>query len=84
MLDATGSEPKAKDEVHGWEVLREQIKDNQRKGHRECKSLTHMKQLAILRNFATLCIKGVRCIAMSEEIARQWHEGSGIHFARWI
>ncbi len=43
-----------------------------------------MNQLAILRNFATLCIKGVRRIAASEEIVQQWHEGSGIHFAHQI
>ncbi len=42
MLDAMGSEPKVKDEVRGWEELREQIKDDQRKGYREHKSLTHM------------------------------------------
>jgi len=81
MLDAIGSEPKAKDEVCGWEELREQIKDDQRKGHREHRSLTHMNQLAILRNFAMLCIKRLGCIAASEEIAWQWHEGRGIHFA---
>jgi hypothetical protein len=84
MLDAAGTEPKAKDEVRGWEELREQIKDDQRKGHREHKPLTHMNQLAVLRNFATLRIKGLRRIAASEEIARQWHEGKGIHFARRI
>ena len=62
-------------------MLQEQIKDNQRKGHRERKSLTHMNQLAILRNFVMLCIKGLRHIAASEEITWQWHEGRGIHFA---
>jgi len=38
----------------------------------------------ILRNFATLCLKGLQCIVASEQIAEQWHEGRGIYFARQI
>jgi hypothetical protein len=34
-----------------------------------------------LCNFATLRIKGVRRIAASQEIAWQWHDGEGTHFA---
>lgn len=84
MLDAVGSEPKAKDEVRGWKELREQIKEDLIKGHREHKPLSYMNQLTILRNFANLRIKGVRRMAASEEIVRQWHESTGIHFARRI
>jgi hypothetical protein len=84
MLDTTGSEPKAKDEVRGWIELREQIKDNQWQGHRQNKSLTHMNQLTIVRNFAILCIKGMQCMAVSEVITQQWHDGTGIYFACWI
>jgi hypothetical protein len=40
-----------------------------------------MNKLLILRNFATLCIKDTGQIAVSKEIAQQWHEGIGIHFA---
>jgi hypothetical protein len=43
-----------------------------------------MNKLLILRNFATLCIKGTGRIDVSKEIARQWHEGIGIHFAHQI
>ncbi len=81
MHDAMGFEPKVKDKVCGWEELQEQIKEDLRKGHREHKLLSHMNQLTILRNFATLCIKGLRCMAASEEIMRQWHNHAGIHFA---
>jgi hypothetical protein len=84
MLDAAGTKPKVKDEVYGWIELCEQIKDDQQQGHRQNKSLTHMNQLSIVRNFATLCIKGMRHMAASEAVAQQWHNGMGIHFAYQI
>jgi hypothetical protein len=40
-----------------------------------------MNQLTILRNFATLHIKGLQHMAASEEIVQQWHNRVGIHFA---
>jgi len=43
-----------------------------------------MNKLLILRNFAMLRIKGVKRIVASQEIARQFHEGTGAHFARRI
>jgi hypothetical protein len=82
LLDAVGPELKATDEVHGWEELREQIKEDLVKEHGTNKK--HMNQLTILRNFMTLRIKGLGRIAASEDIARQWHEGTGVHFARRI
>ena len=82
LLDVVGPEPKAKDEIRGWEELREQIKEDQRK--EDGKNKIRMNQLTILRNFATLRIKGMGRIAASEDIVRQWHEGTGIHFARRI
>jgi hypothetical protein len=84
LLDAVGAEPKAKDDVRSWEELREQIKDDQRQGHKEHAPHSHMNKLTLLRNFATLRIKGMACIAASEEIARQFHEGAGVHFTRKI
>jgi hypothetical protein len=49
-------------------------------------TLTQINQLIILRNFATLRIKGTKRIAASEQITAQWHEGpgQGAHFARQI
>jgi hypothetical protein len=38
----------------------------------------------IIRNFATLRLKGLPRIPASLEIARQWHEGEGAHFARHV
>jgi hypothetical protein len=84
LLDAMGAEPKAKDDVRSWEELCEQIKDDQRQGHKEHAPHSHMNKLTLLRNFATLRIKGMARIAASEEIARQFHEGAGVHFARKI
>jgi hypothetical protein len=46
--------------------------------------LLQINQLLIMRNFATLRLKGLGRIAASKEIARQWHEkleGSSDHFA---
>jgi hypothetical protein len=84
LLDAVGAEPKVKDDVRSWEELREQIKDDLRQGHREHAPHSHMNKLTVLRNFATLRIKGRARIAASEEVARQFHEGAGVHFARKI
>ena len=81
LLDAMGAEPKVKDDVRSWEELCKQIKDDQRQGYREHTPHSHMNKLTILRNFATLCIKGKAHITMSKEIVRQFHEGAGVHFA---
>jgi hypothetical protein len=53
-------------------------------GYKKNETPTHLNKLTILRNFAMLRIKGVRRIAASEEIARQFHEGTGRYFARQI
>jgi hypothetical protein len=53
-------------------------------GHKRHDTRTHMNKLLILRNFATLHIKGVQRIAASEQIALQFHEGTVIHFAHRI
>jgi hypothetical protein len=84
MLDATGSEPKAKQDIHGWKELHEQIRDDQRSRHKQGKSPAQMNQLTILQNFATLHIKGLQHIAVSEEITWQWHDGAGIYFTHRI
>jgi len=52
--------------------------------HKKHEPLTHMNKLLILRNFAMLRIKGIKRIVASQEIARQFHEGTGAHFARHI
>ena len=38
----------------------------------------------LIRNFATLRLKGLGCIKASLEIAHQWHDGEGVHFARRV
>ncbi len=85
LLDAAGSELKAKEEICGWKELCKQIKDNLLKAYREKnKMCIRANQLTILRNFATLCIKQLGHIDTSKEIVWQWHKGEGIHFAHWI
>jgi len=70
-------------EIRGWDVLRDQIKvDLKKKG--ASLPLSKVNQLLILRNFATLRLKGYRTISASAEIARQWHEKDGTHFARKV
>jgi hypothetical protein len=84
FMDMSRSEPKAKVDIRSWEELREQLKSDLREGHKKHKAPTHLNKLTIIRNFATLRIKGVKRMAASEEIARQFHEGVGGHFARQI
>ncbi|KAF8590727.1 hypothetical protein K439DRAFT_1611845 [Ramaria rubella] len=78
--------PHDRDNIRGWAELCTQIKEDLKKKHsRMC--LSEINQLMILRNFATLCLKGHGRIASSNEIAKQWHEqvdGSSNHFAHCI
>ncbi|EGN99221.1 hypothetical protein SERLA73DRAFT_152883 [Serpula lacrymans var. lacrymans S7.3] len=67
--------------VRGWTELREQIKHVLSKKEKTL-PLSHVNQLLLIRNFATLHLKGLDRIDASLEIARQWHEGQGAHFAR--
>ena len=46
--------------------------------------LSHINQLMIISNFATLRLKGSSCTQASIEIAHQWHEGPGNWFARCV
>ncbi|KAJ7692407.1 hypothetical protein B0H17DRAFT_839474, partial [Mycena rosella] len=43
-----------------------------------------VNQLMVLRNFATLRLKGHGIIDASVQIAHQWYEGEGVHFARKV
>lgn len=73
------------DNIRSWTALREQIKDDLKINHKSL-PLTKINQLMILRNFATLRLKGVSRIQASIAIAQQWQEsnGSNNHFARRI
>lgn len=82
LLEAGGAEAKSVDAIRGWEELREEIKGELKrlkksKGGR----LTEINQLLIIRNFATLCLKGLGRMAASEHIAQEWHESKdGVQF----
>ena len=84
FIDASRIEPNAKNDICGWKELRDQIKSDMDEGHKRHDTRTRMNKLLILRNFVMLRIKGIRRIAASEQIALQFHEGTGIHFTRRI
>lgn len=84
FMAAGGSEPKAKEDIRNWHELREQIKSDLVAAHKRHDTLTCINQFLILRNFATLRIKGLGRVAASQEIARQWKDGAGVYFARQI
>jgi hypothetical protein len=79
-LDMRVLQPKS--QICDWVALHEQINDD----IKMIKTLPQrqLNQLLIIRNFATLCLKGFPCTNASIEVARQWHEGEGIYFARQI
>ncbi|KAI6016545.1 hypothetical protein EDC04DRAFT_2903126 [Pisolithus marmoratus] len=43
--------------------------------------LSHINQLLLIHNFATLRLQGIGQIKASLEIAHQWDEGEGVYFA---
>ena len=61
--------------------LRDKIKADLEVAHKQKASLTQMKGLLVLQNFATLQMCGDRHIAVSMQIARQMTDGVGTHFA---
>jgi hypothetical protein len=70
-------------EILSWPDLRAQIVQTLKSQHHTL-PLSALNQLVILRNFATLLIKGYKRIPASEHIAAQWRDGTGRHFARRI
>jgi len=79
MLSASGDISR----FRSWNELREKIKSDLKKSGKSL-PLAHINKLTILSNFATLCIKGCSWMQASNEIARQWHEGKGVYFARQV
>jgi len=90
LVDKEEADPMATakdaDDIQGWSDLWEQIKNDLCMANEKntMLTLTQINQLIILQNFTTLCLKGIKCIAASERIMEQWHEGQGVHFARQI
>ncbi len=86
VLGASHVDPKPKVDIRSWKDLWEQLKDNIVNTHKKHARLTTMNQLFLLHNFATLQIKGVGRMAVSQEITQQWHEGEGegTHFAHQV
>ena len=89
-VELEGDEDKIKEEaqgpkphVHDWADLRKEIKNNLKKNSKTL-PLSHINQLMIISNFATLRLKGVSRTQASLKIARQWHEGEGNWFARRV
>ena len=70
---------KPKEDVHGWEDLRDKIRSDIEEAHKQNKLPKHINQLLILQNFTMLQLQGDGCIAMSIKVARQWMDGMGTH-----
>jgi hypothetical protein len=70
-------------EIRSWEDLRKQIKEELQKGSKTL-PLSKINQLLVLRNFATLQLKGFSKTAGSILVATQWHEGEGTYYARKV
>ncbi|KAF9552179.1 hypothetical protein CPC08DRAFT_754904 [Agrocybe pediades] len=71
-------------EIRSWTILRDQIKADLQKKSAKTLTPSQINKLLIIRNFATLRIKGVGKVVASKKIAEQWHEGSGTYFARRV
>src|SRR5467141_4093660 len=69
--------------IRDWADLRKDIKD-QLKKYSKTFPLSHINQILIISNFATLWLKGLSCTQSSLEIACQWHDGQGNWFARCV
>ncbi|KAJ3004691.1 hypothetical protein NUW54_g4694 [Trametes sanguinea] len=71
--------------IRGWDVLRAQVKQDLADKAQQL-PISRVNQLCIIRNFATLRLKGKGRIAASLEIAQQWQErvGSEAYFARRV
>jgi len=54
FMEASGHEPKAKDEIWEWWELRDQIQADIKAAHKQGEPFTHINKLLALRNFATL------------------------------
>ncbi|TFK63428.1 hypothetical protein BDN72DRAFT_882113 [Pluteus cervinus] len=70
-------------EVRGWGILRVQIEQDMKK-KKSTYTASQRNQLLILRNFATLRLKGDGIMSASKQLARQFHKGEGTHLARKI
>lgn len=66
-----------------WSDLRELVK-KQLSAKKKTRTLAEFNKLTIIRNFCTLRLKGHGWGSASREIAQQWHEGEGVHFARMV
>jgi hypothetical protein len=66
-----------------WDVLRAQIDKDLKKGEKIL-PVSQSRKLLLIRNFATLRLKGFGRIEASQQFALQWHCGEGAHFARQI
>jgi hypothetical protein len=69
--------------IQGWDKLRQQIEADLKKSEKTL-PVSQLTKMIIVRNFATLRLKGYGRIEASKQIAQQWHKADGTHFARQI
>ena len=81
FMEAGRCEPKVTEDICEWLDLRDPIKNDILKAHKDQKPLIHINQLLVLRNFATLQIQGDGCIVASMKITKRWMDSVGTYFA---
>jgi hypothetical protein len=70
-------------QTRSWADVRREV-DMKLKKNFDQLGQTEVNQLMVLRVFATLQMKGVSKMDASHQIAEQWQEGTGTHFARCV
>ena len=81
FMEVSRCEPKARDEIHGWPELRDQIMSDIKEAHNRQASLKHINQLLVLWNFTMLQIQGDGRILASIKIVEQLKDSVGTYFA---
>ncbi|KAF9516301.1 hypothetical protein BS47DRAFT_1292541 [Hydnum rufescens UP504] len=72
-------------EIRSWPVLRNEIDGILHKQkNRATLPLNQINQLQLIRNFATLRIKGFKRTSASVHLALSHHDGDGVYFARRV
>lgn len=73
----------AGEDIRGWGELRDQL-DKELKQGEKTSPVSQTRKLLVLRNFATLQLKGLGYMEASFKIAEQWMKGKGTYFARYV
>ncbi|KAJ7602965.1 hypothetical protein FB45DRAFT_697776, partial [Roridomyces roridus] len=70
--------------ILSWDGIKELVDQQLKEGKKKHIPIAQTNQLLLIHNFRNLMLKGFSRIHASVEIARQWHAGEGVHFARRV